>query len=108
MKYVNDCFEPEDWLRLMHGIADRRIIMREVLVFINESQQKTLYNDVEGKLLLSPSGVDGVSSDKVVSFSGDDISIASARDNGNITTASKVGKTSYDLLGEWLKNSKLS
>lgn len=102
MKYTNDCFNPEDWLRLMNGLDDRRIIMREILVFIDENQQKILFNDVEGLILHSSSGTDGVSSDKVVSFSGDGISIASARDDGKITTASKVGKTSYDLLAEWL------
>lgn len=104
MKYTNDCFKPEDWLRLMNGLENRRVIMREVLVFINENQQKILFNDVEGKILHNASGVDGVSSDKVISFSSDGVSIASARDSGKITTAAKVGKTSYDLLGEWLNS----
>lgn len=104
MKYTNDCFNPEDWLRLMDGVSDRRIIMREILVFIDETQHKVLFNDVEGQMLFSASGIDGVSSDKIVSFSGDGVSIASARDSGKITTASNVGKTSYDLLGEWLSS----
>jgi XTP/dITP diphosphohydrolase len=102
MKYINDCFDSSDWLRLMDGVTDRRIIMREVLVYIDATQQKILYNDIEGIILHEASGKDGVQSDRIVSFSGDGISIAEARDNGRITTASKLGKTSYDLLGEWL------
>ncbi len=102
MKYTNDCFTPSDWLRLMAGVKDRRAIMREILVYKDANSNEVMYKDVVGEFLLAEDGVDGVSSDKVISFSGDGVSIAKSRDTGRITTASHQGTTSYDLLGEWL------
>jgi hypothetical protein len=103
MKYANDCFTPQDWLRLMSGVTDRRAIMREILVYKHATHEEVMHKDVVGEFLQDFSGNDGVSSDKVISFSGDSVTIAYARDNGKFTTASKQGATSYDLLGEWLK-----
>jgi XTP/dITP diphosphohydrolase len=104
MHYVNKCFLPEDWLRLMHGIDDRRAIMREYMVYKDEHREEVFFKDMVGEFLHEASGTDGENSDKVVSFTGDGVSIASARDKGVYATASKQGATSYDLLGEWLKN----
>jgi len=106
MKYTNDCFTPNDWLRLMKDVKDRRVVMREILVYKDGKSEKLMYKDVVGVFLEDADGKDGVSSDKVISFSEDGISIAKARDAGNITTASKKGATSYDLLGEWLCNNQ--
>jgi len=104
MKFANECFEPEDWLRLMEGIKDRRAIMREILVYKDGTYEKTFSNDIVGEFLYGSTGNDGVSSDKVISFTGDKTSIATARDKGNVSTGSMQGKTSYDLLGEWLQS----
>jgi hypothetical protein len=88
----------------MHGIDDRRAIMREYMVYKDEHREEVFFKDMVGEFLHEASGTDGENSDKVVSFTGDGVSIASARDKGVYATASKQGATSYDLLGEWLKN----
>ena len=108
MKYTNDAFAPEDWLRLMHGIGDRRAILREFVVYKDENYQKVFYRDVVGEFLNESSGINGESSDKVISLSGDNVSIAKSRDTGGSLTSSARSKTSYDLLGEWLQTTESS
>lgn len=103
MKYTNDCFTPEDWLRLMEGIEDRRIIIREIIVYKDEHYEKIFYQDDVGVFLHEPSGVDGQPSDKVVSFSDDMMSVAILRDRGNATNTNSSGASGYDLVGEWLQ-----
>lgn len=104
MQYTNDCFNPNDWLRLMDGVEDRRAIIREILVYKNANYEKVFFRDAVGSFLHEASGTDGVSSDKVISFSGNDVSVAAARDSGIIATMAGDDKTGYDLLGEWLQS----
>lgn len=104
MKYTNDCFTAEDWLRLMNGVEDRRVIIREIIVYKDENYEKVFFKDEIGAFLYEPTGIDGQPSDKVVSFTGDDISVAMARDNGTVSTTNNSGMTGYDLLGEWLQS----
>lgn len=101
MKYVNETFTPEDWLRLMKDVDDRRVIMREILVFKDTDDEVVFFHDVEGTFLFESSGVDGVTSDKVITMRKDSKSIAAARDE-NIFTTKELETTSYDLLGKWL------
>jgi len=103
MKYTNDCFTPYDWLRLMDGVVDRRVIIREILVYKDKDYEKVFFKDEIGEFLYESTGIDGQPSDKVVSFSNDKISVALARDNGVISTSKNQEESGYDLLGEWLQ-----
>ena len=51
MKYINDWFEPDDFLKLMNGKADRTIILRDTIVYIDENGQNVFTNDYHGEIL---------------------------------------------------------
>lgn len=105
MKFANDSFTPQDWLDLMSNKADddRKVVMREIVTYIDLEKMESFYRDVTGEFLFKIAGDDGVPSDKVISFTGDDITIAESRDQGHITTGRDSSiKNSYDLLAEWL------
>jgi non-canonical purine NTP pyrophosphatase (RdgB/HAM1 family) len=51
MKYVNDWFTPEDWLRLTIDLDDRRIILRQVVVYQDEDGQEVFSVEIPGVLL---------------------------------------------------------
>lgn len=103
MSYVNYCFSPQDWLQLLGKRKDRKVIMREILVYKTHDQEKVFFHDVEGEFLHHAAGNNGVPSDKVISLNGGKSSIAQDRDKGWHTTQYNPGETSYDRLGEWLQ-----
>jgi len=51
MKFMNNWFTPEDWLRLTGSLEDRRIILRQIAVYQDADQQKVFTVDIEGLLL---------------------------------------------------------
>lgn len=51
MKYINDWFEPDDFLKLMNSKADRTIILRDTVVYIDENGQNIFTNDYYGEIL---------------------------------------------------------
>lgn len=83
MKYINQWFQPLDFVHLMQGKSDRRIILRDSIVFIDESGQKVFTNDHEGEILETVAPFDyRHPTDVVISLSKDRKSIAEARANG--------------------------
>ena len=40
MKQVNDWFTPDDWLHLTSGLADRRVILRQIIVYQDSTGQR--------------------------------------------------------------------
>jgi XTP/dITP diphosphohydrolase len=51
MKSINHWFKPEDFLRLMHGVADRRIILHQYLAYTNGTVTKIFTSSAEGKIV---------------------------------------------------------
>jgi len=51
MKYINQWFQPEDFLNLMRGKADRTIILRDVIVYADANGAQTFTNDHKGTIL---------------------------------------------------------
>jgi non-canonical purine NTP pyrophosphatase (RdgB/HAM1 family) len=98
MKHINATFSVNDWLKLMQGRKNRKVTMREIIVYRDRDICEVFFKDVVGEFLEKPSGVDGVSSDKIISFDGIQ-TIAAARDKGKVTVNS--GENSYDLFGRW-------
>ena len=101
MKYVNQWFEPVDFIHLMQDKDDRRIILRDSIVFINEQGHKIFIDDHEGFVL------DEVVSfeykhptDVVISLSKNRKSIAEEKANGSffIEDEDKVWKEFADWL----------
>jgi inosine/xanthosine triphosphate pyrophosphatase family protein len=76
MQAINTWFTPEDWLRLTLTLQDRRIILRQILVYQDAKQQKLITIDVEGKMLDHVSGTSEYPSLTITSFDGTDTSSA--------------------------------
>ena len=56
MKSVNKWFKPEDFIRLMDGKKDRRIILHQYLAYYDGHILKTFKNDIFGKIIDKPRG----------------------------------------------------
>jgi len=56
MKDINDWFTGQDWLNLTSSLTDRRIILRQSVVFQDHGGQHFFYKDIEGTLLTEPRG----------------------------------------------------
>jgi len=51
MKSMNHWFSPEDWLHLTGNLADRTIILRQIVVYQDADTQKLFSVDITGTLL---------------------------------------------------------
>ena len=51
MKSINHWFNPEDFLRLMQGIEDRRITLHQYLAFTDGNVTKIFKNDIHGQII---------------------------------------------------------
>lgn len=51
MKSVNYWFSPEDFLRLMSGIEDRRITLHQYLAYTDGAVTEIFKNDIEGQII---------------------------------------------------------
>ena len=51
MKSINYWFKAEDFLRLMHGIEDRRVILRQYLAYCDGKTTQVFSNELPGKML---------------------------------------------------------
>jgi non-canonical purine NTP pyrophosphatase (RdgB/HAM1 family) len=77
MKYINEWFEPEDFLNLMKDKKDRTIILRDTIVYIDKTGQNVFTDDYYGEILDKKyEGKCKYPLDAVVSFSKSKKSIA--------------------------------
>lgn len=84
MKYINHWFAPEDFIHLMHGKTDRRIILRDTIVYIDEAGDRVFTHDHEGVILEQADQLEYSNpTDVVVSLSKNGTSIAEAKAKGN-------------------------
>jgi XTP/dITP diphosphohydrolase len=51
MKSLNYWFTPEDFLRLMNGVEDRHITLRQFLAYTDGITTKVFKNDLEGQII---------------------------------------------------------
>ena len=51
MKSLNHWFKPEDFLRLMDGVKDRTIILKQLLAYTDGKTIKIFKNDIYGKII---------------------------------------------------------
>jgi inosine/xanthosine triphosphate pyrophosphatase family protein len=79
MKSMNHWFSAQDWERLTKTVADRRVILTQIIVYQDEHGQQLLRNEIPGVLLSSVRGNSADSSHAIISLQGDDgLSIAEA------------------------------
>ncbi len=76
MKYINQWFEPIDFIHLMEGKDDRTIILKDVIVYIDDTGHTVFTNEHKGRVLNEvASGEYRHPSDVVISLSKNGASI---------------------------------
>lgn len=102
MKYVNEWFTPEDWLRLTAPLKDRSIILRQAMTYRDETTQKTFIVDIHGVLLSEARGSHKYSHITITSFDGGKRSGAEYIAEDTSFTAG-ARHTAWHELCEWLQ-----
>lgn len=104
MKYINQWFRPEDFLKLIDGQNDRSIILKEGLCYIDKDGSKVFTQKVRGEILMQAYGK-GLPSDQIISLSNTGMSIAEARENG---IKSADDQPVWKEFARWYKKMQLS
>jgi non-canonical purine NTP pyrophosphatase (RdgB/HAM1 family) len=99
MKSMNHWLTPQDWLNLTRQLQDRRIILRQVVVYQDADQQKVFVQDAEGILLTEARGLSPFPHAYITSFDSGKHSNAELHEQGLPTTAHIRG--SWDDFAEW-------
>lgn len=94
MKSINYWFEPEDFLRLMNGIEDRRITLHQYLAYTDGSVAKVFKNDIDGQVIKEARGKSEKSPNMTVT----------ALDSDNGKTIAEVFAKGSDAVIERYKN----
>lgn len=81
MREMNDWLDPEDFINLMSGHSDRRIILENLICFMDSNGHRIFRDEVVGKILFEKRG-QGKNSDTVVSLTPDGKSIAELHNEG--------------------------
>lgn len=102
MKYINQCFTPQDFLSLMANHEDKTIILRETIVYIDTDTIKVFSHDFNGTFVASPRGSSGPPSDMAISLSATKKTIAEEKELG--ITHSEEEAVIWNEFGLWLKN----
>lgn len=101
MKFVNEAFTPKNWLHLTNSLTDRRIILRQIVVYQDgDQQQKVFYTDLEGSLLRESRGK-GYAHNTITSFDGGKTTLAEAIEQGKSVVADSGKRTSWHEFCEW-------
>lgn len=100
MKYINEWFTPDDFLRLLDGKNDREMIFTEYICYIDSKVTKTFSQTLKGHILYESKGK-GVPWMTVSSFSDDGESIAQKLEHD----PSAINEAEFSReFAEWLKN----
>lgn len=102
MKYMNEWLTEEDWLRLVKPLEDRRIVLRQVIVYQDANGQHTFHTDVEGVLLRKPHGASHFPHLTLASFDNGTTSIAEAIEKSGSALATANRTSSWHALCEWV------
>lgn len=71
MKYINEWFTPDDFLRLMSGKDDRRVIMHQYLAYKDEHETIVFSTDIPGAILTEQRGTHKETSATVIALDAD-------------------------------------
>jgi len=103
MKYINNWFNPQDFIDLMQGKTDRTIILRDTLIYKDSNSLQVFTNDHKGEILTEIyDGKFKAPSDAVVSLSSNKKSIAEETTNKNFFSKGE-DKIWIDFVN-WLKH----
>jgi len=101
MKFVNDMFTAEDWLRLTEPLADRRIILRQFVVYQDKRRQELFYTDIDGMLLKEIRGRCQYPHTSLTSFDGGKTTVAERITQQRSAIAESGKRTSWHDFCEW-------
>jgi|SRR3989344_2276074 len=76
MKYLNHWFSPQDFLNLMNPYSNRKVVLRQVVVYKDGKNTQVFIHDAIGKILTEARGKSKIPSNQVISLSFDGSSIA--------------------------------
>ncbi len=102
MKQVNDWFTPDDWIRLTRDLTDRRMILRQIIVYQDSDGQRVFTSDVESVLLTSSRSQSGHKHFSIISFDGGVHSAAEVVESGR--SALQNEPNSWHELCAWLQS----
>lgn len=103
MKYINQWFTPDDFLRLTKDLKDRRITLRHIIVYKDASEEKVFSVDIDGVLLAEVRGSSVIPHFALVSFDGGKRSVAEA-EAADDAAALVNHPNAWDQLCEWLES----
>ncbi len=75
MKDIHEWFEDTDFIHLMQGKTDRRIILTQTLLYKDAGQTKTFTKEIPGQIVTTPKGR-GNSLERVVTLVGSGLTLA--------------------------------
>jgi XTP/dITP diphosphohydrolase len=101
MKFVNEVFTAEDWLRLTGQLTDRRIILRQYVVYQDKHRQQLFHSDLEGVLLKEIRGEGPYPHTSITSFDGGKTTIAETIEQNKSAVAAAGQRTSWHDFCEW-------
>ncbi len=101
MHSINEWFTPEDFLRLVLPLSDRKVVLTQYLVYKDGNEQKIFTRQTEGELLKEIRGNSKHPSHTVITIAGDNgLSIAEAYDQATDKSTRKSAHIWQDF-AEW-------
>jgi non-canonical purine NTP pyrophosphatase (RdgB/HAM1 family) len=102
MHYINEWFELDDWLNLTKDLQDRRIILRQIVVYQDAAEQKLFSMDLDGILLREARGNALYNHTAIISFDGGKSSNAEYHERNQ--SATKDLKNVWHEFSDWFKD----
>lgn len=108
MAYINKWLTADDLIRLMKGKKNRKVILKQVLVYTDGKIIKTFEHDSIGKVLPRPSKHKGRPSEMIVSFSKDNLSLTDKRAKNLMGLALEAESELWHEFASWLNKNKIN
>ncbi|MDB5185014.1 MAG: RdgB/HAM1 family non-canonical purine pyrophosphatase, dITP/XTP pyrophosphatase [Candidatus Saccharibacteria bacterium] len=105
MKYIDQYFTVDDYLRLCAELSDRTIILRQYIVYRDAQGEQAFVRDRVGVLLKAPRGEAEISHLRITSFDGGEHSVAE-QVAGGISAMGGLATTWNDFC-DWLTQRKV-
>lgn len=103
LKHVNPCFEAQDFLNLMQGKNNREVILKQVIVAVDETGQKHIFShETRGEILKEARGGGSNGFDQIASLT-PGLTLAEERKQKRAVALDAELKLWQDVY-EWTKN----
>jgi len=102
MQPINVWFTIDDWLRLTKDLTDRRIILRQTVVYQDDNVQQAFAYDIEGELLREAKGTSPYPHSSITSFDGGKTSNAEHHEKGG--NGADHRRTSWHDFAAWYQD----